>query len=334
MHGTSFDSMVHGAGTWVGVSDCHQGECGDAGNGVVVWASSDARSWSGTNLTPGNGDSSSRLLAAGATGYLLTIADDSRSPSPNELWVSADGRDWRRAALPDVGCVRELCPYPNGLAFAPSGALLVSFGAGREKESVGSYVSDDGVTWRRLKPSAFGVDALFVDSIESTESAVLLMGRPCWECEPLLWTSTDGATWDPIDDIPVERFSQPHLATGDERRVIVLTACSAVSCGGTDIWSSDDLGPWTRRFSDRDVSFAPVGFAGSGFVAVGVDEGSQDWVVLGSADGAAWGEVPNFSTTNPGDDDCVPEWLVGGARTVLLGGFLACAFWRGMVSAP
>ena len=329
--------MVRGAGAWVGVSLCYGGRCPKVGDGVVAWMSSDGETWSATNLTRATDDEvAPRFLAAGAAGYLLTTGHYTGFPfPPNQLWASADGLDWQAIGeLPHTECTRAACPHTGSLAAAPSGTILVHAVEEDEETSFGPYASEDGVHWRLVEPRAFGLDAIVVDSIESTDAAVLLMGRPCWDCEPRLWTSSDGATWDRIENVAVGQYSRPQFATGDGQRVVALTPCARV-CGGVEIWSSADGGPWIRRISNADVIGAPVGFMGSAFVAIGLDYRAMQYVVLASPDGVTWSEVPNDSGMNPAtDDECDPHWVVGANGTVLLGGEDECIFWRGTITLP
>ena len=335
MHETSFDELVHVNGTWVGATNCRPGDCGELGSGVVVWASSDGEHWSsGTNMTAASdGEFASRILAVGTTGFMLTTDPFTTPLEPTQLWLSADGRDWRAGALPDLGCTRTPCPDPRGLALAPTGTMLVSFVGRDEDERIDPLASDDGVHWRSIRPSAFGLEALFVESMESTDSAVMLVGKPCADCERRIWTSADGVTWDRVADLRLPPYSQAHLATGHGLRLITLTRCAPV-CEGTEIWGAADDEPWTLRLSERDVSYALPAFTGSAFVAVGVGVGATEWRVLASADGATWRWWPLDSAMNGADEDCPPSLLAGGSGTLLLGGYLGCGFWQGTVSLP
>ena len=329
--------MVRGPGAWVGVSSCYGGRCPEVGDGVVVWASSDGETWSANNLT---GDPppefAPRYLAAGAAGYLLTTDTYTVFPAPSSrLWSSTDGIAWRAIGeVPHTECTRKLCPHQTSLALAPSGTMLVSSGVQLEEKSFGPYASEDGSHWRLVEPSAFGLDSIVVDAIESTDAAVLLMGRPCRDCEPRLWTSTDGTTWEPIDKVPVQLYSRPHFATGNGHRVVTLTPCSP-ACGGLEIWSSADGGPWIHRISNAHAYGAAVGFTGSAFVAASLANAASRYVVLASADGVTWSEVPiNGEMGTAADDECDPHWVVGAEGTVLLGGQDECIFWRGTVTLP
>jgi hypothetical protein len=275
-----------------------------------------------------------QFLAFGAAGYLLTTGQYTEFPfPPNRLWASADGFNWKAIGeIPHTECTRKLCPNQTSLALAPSGTMLVSSGVQLEERSFGPYASEDGIQWRLVAPSAFGLDAMLVDSMESTDATVLLMGRSCWDCEPRLWTSTDGAIWERVGHVPVQRYSQPHLATANGQRVVVLTPCTP-ACGGIEIWSSADDGPWARRMSDPDAGWAAVGFSGSAFVAVAYTNNRERYVVFASADGVTWSEVPNDSAMNPAaDDECSPAWVVGANGTLLLGGRFECINWRGTVT--
>jgi hypothetical protein len=348
--GSTLEDMVRGADEWVGVSSCYGGRCPEVGDGVVVWTSSDGETWSASNVTRATGkEVAPRYLAAGAAGYLLTTDTYTEFPGPpNWLWSSPDGIAWQAIGeIPHTECTRKLCANQGSLAVTPSGTVLTHAFSQSEAKSFGPFASEDGVAWRLVEPSAFGLDNMVVDSIESTDAAVLLMGRSCWDCEPRLWTSADGTTWDHVEKVPVQLYSQPHFATGNGQRVVVLTVCSAAHvCGGTEIWSSTDGGPWTRRISNPDIYGAAVGFTGSAFVAVGLDEGCRyeggrtcgitpaRYVVFGSADGMAWSEVPNDSGMNPADEDCSPAWVVGANGTVLLGGESECINWLGTVTVP
>jgi hypothetical protein len=334
--GSVFEDIVRGEDSWVGVSACVGGRCPAIGDGVFAWTSSDGETWSASRLPPEPSvELAAGYLVAGAGRYLITTDTYTIFPGPpNQIWASADGVAWQAfGEVPRTECTRKLCANQGSLAVTPSGTVLThAFSQGEEK-SFGPFASEDGVDWRLVEPSAFGLDSIVVDSIESTDAAVLLMGRSCWHCEPRLWTSTDGATWDPVENVPVQPYSRPHFATGNGQRVVVLTPCSP-ACGGVEIWSSDDGGPWTRRISNPYVNGAAVGFTDSAFVAVGLDYGAARYVVFASADGVTWSEVPNDSGMNPADDECSPAWVVGANGTVLLGGESECIHWRGTVTVP
>jgi hypothetical protein len=349
---STIEAMVRGDEAWVGVSDCIPGECRGVDAGVAVWTSSDGRTWSGNELTADSGDRIAQHLAVGAAGYLLATEEVNRGfPRPTyRLWSSANGRTWHAIGeIPRDGCTRKFCPSLWSLALAPSGTILAHASDHLEDESFGPFASEDGVDWRVVDPGAFGLDALVVESIQSTDAAVLLVGRSCWDCEPRLWTSTDGATWDSIDEVSVLPSSFPRLATGDGQRVIVLNTCPEAQPCGTEVWSSVDGGRWTRRITYPHVLSAEVTFAGSAFVAVGLDEGCRyepgddvcnrhielaRYVVLASPDGVTWGEIPLDDTMNPVDEECWPAWIAGADDTMVLGGHFDCIFWRGTVTVP
>ena len=273
--GGFIEALVRGRDAWVGISQCSNGQCGAIGDGVVAWTSSDGETWSAHPFPHAAG---ARLvfrhLAVGAGGFLATTEDASQRFPNNlkQLWASPDGQEWQiLGELDFVGCTRRTCPLPQSLALAPTGTMLVHARDEGEEKSFGPFASDDGVKWRLLEPAAFGVDALVVDSIKSTESTVLLMGRSCWECEPQLWTSTDGARWDRIEELTMQPYSWPSVATGDGRTVVALYICPAEPKCRSEVWSSSEGGSWTRGIASP-VDRAAVTFTGFAFVAVGLDD--------------------------------------------------------------
>jgi hypothetical protein len=347
-----FESIVRGEDAWVAVTYCRSGECG---GDVLTWKSSDGETWSATALARAAGASPRfNHLAVGAGGYLLTTDDFAADfESPSQLWASADGRAWQVIGeVPSTACIRRSCPIPRSLALAPSGTMLthsVENLGSSDQESFGPYASEDGVHWRLIGPGAFGLDSLFVDSIQSTKAAVLLVGRSCRDCEPRIWTSTDGTTWEPFKNVPVQPYTTPLLATGAGQSVVVLQVCPGYPLCSTEVWSSADGGRWNRRMSHPELWGTQVTFTGSAFVAVGIhwdcvrtydeepfcdeDLHIPRYVVMASADGVTWGDVLSDSPMKPSDEDCEPFWIAGRDGTVLLGS--QCGLeWRGTVTVP
>lgn len=347
-----FEQIVRGDDAWVVVTSC--GGDGCAGD-VVTWESSDAETWSANPLPSSNAEQLRvRHLAAGAGGYLLTTDDVANLDVPARLWASPDGRAWQVIGeVPSGTCERRSCPDARSLALAPPGTILVHLAENvglSDERSFGPYASDDGVHWRSIESRAFGVDSLFVESIQSTSAAVLLVGRSCRDCEPRIWISTDGATWEPFEKVSVQPYTTPFIATGAGRSVVVLQVCPKYPLCNTQFWSADDGGRWNRRMSHAELWGTDVTFTGSAYLAVGVDLGcvpadsdppfcdedlrSPRYVVLASTDGVSWADVSTASPTEPPyPEGCESIWLAGGDGTALLGS--ECGLeWRGIVTVP
>jgi hypothetical protein len=282
-----------------------------------------------------NGPVNLDAVAYGAAGYLvLSYETDPGAPESDpdsglrrQLWTSPDGETWDRIGGRKLdGC----CLF--GLALAPSGAILIGWGDGDYERGRGPYVSDDGREWTLLKPTAFGVDSLYVEHIQSTASGVALAGWPCvpGHCDARVWTSTDGVTWDQVaGEVPGDANVRA-IATDGRRRVAALTRCPGYSCP-TDLWVSDGDGPWTLGLELPGVDNITVAFTGSAFVAIGA--GDHGFVQMASVDGSTWTELANdgLPTFRDYDEDCVPGWVAARHDTVLMGS-ADCWYWRGTVS--
>jgi hypothetical protein len=324
----AFD-LVRGDDGWVAIGDGCRAGCEQTI--WTSWFSADASSWSATPL-PFAGDSGPEQLAWGGPGYVAMGSDrqgiGDSTDVKMDVWRSSDGVTWERTdADLELGRCRAGvgCPAANGLALAPSGAIVVGYAFYEDEPSTGPYVSEGGQRWELLEPSAFGVETLEVRDVQSTASEVFLVGRTCRTCPTGIWTSADGQLWTPAGELAATDVATASIATNGSRLVAALVTCQGNTGCGSEVWSSVNGGPWTQDLVRPDLDVTKVVTAGDAFVIVGLR--GETYEALTSLDGSNWVTV---HPGPPSDDDCGVTWLAGGPGTVILGD-PDCSIWRGTI---
>ena len=144
-------------------------------------------------------------LSANSDGYLVAASDHDDVGEWGEtflqVWRSSDGRSWERVGELRLGaCNIEECPTARGVGLAPNGAIVVGAVVQNGEETGPSYVSDDGVTWRKTTiemflPGGIEIDRIVVEGVESTPTSLVLFGLACSgsgfsRCDMAVWSTT------------------------------------------------------------------------------------------------------------------------------------------------
>jgi hypothetical protein len=210
-------------------------------------------------------------------------------------WTSPDGLTW---SLHFVGTAEFT--FPVSLAVGADGTIVA---AGRSGTLPVAWTSTDGVTWQERSVLVLGADgtAERMTTIVADDHGYLAggsLGPELFERHARFWTSTDGATWQPVPDDAaafanaevrsIARFGDGYVAVGVVGPAQHPTAAVA--------WTSPEGTRWTRiddpSFVDGiAVAVAPAPFGG--LVAVGSDVGRRNAVAWTSADGRRWTRAPD-----------------------------------------
>lgn len=289
-------------------------------NGVIL-SSIDGVTWTrlaeddpalnlGTVLLYGVADGGPGIVAVG------TGCDDDTEPCAPypTVWTSVDGTAWDRSSADqevfgERGALLDVVASEHGLVAA--GGFYTTDG-GTELIEPTVWLSPDGVKWERVwqgdaydyttASAITGFQALAAGAdgrVVGVGTAVNDRG----EFVGAIWTSTDGRTWERID-----QNSEVFASNTDSDVVIQDVAAgpggfvAVGSDGGTEVavWHSSDGLLWTRA-ATADQPFDYIGSLGS------VDALGTGWVIAGphgfsdatggtvtlwtSPDGATWDRV-------------------------------------------
>lgn len=335
---------IHGPGGWVLLGSCAVEACtpGVGDSEAITIFSDDLSTWTAAALPNQQRRTNPAALVLHPDGYLvfgtaLDMDDEIILQAHLQLLRSTDGRTWTqlsRAPLPKCPPITN-CSTNPGVGVLPSGAIVAgdSFDPRASKRDKawawsGPRISLDGVDWRRVQPSRFGLEALHVSGIASTGTDVFLTGSECPDCSAHLWRSTDGEQWDlqQTGDLP------PHatisVAGGVGRVVMALVGCQIDGSCELEIWSSPDGGPWMKSFERPGVRHADLTFTDDAFVLGAKDPfRAAFWV---SGDGTTWS---NVGAPNEVEATCEPSgaWVAGGSGVVITPGESCEDSWVGRV---
>ena len=247
--------------------------------------------WSDAGVPPAlfSGVTFSGAVELGGRAVVVGCVSDPDSVPRFPAWVAEEPGAWVPATGPEPGlrggaCLQSLAVSPYGL-----------FGAYPEL-----YRSDDGYAWTRVDlglPETNG----FVSAVWAVGDRVTALVLGAAEAESTvatLYTTTDGETWEEVDDARARVFDDGGVAA-----VVTRPDGSLLAVGSTPggelvptaaMWTSDDGLAFTLT-SPRGEGFAEcsavdVTAVPGGYTAVGTcwDAGSTWLVVWSSADGAAW----------------------------------------------
>lgn len=183
------------------------------------WISADGRSWRRPASAPIARVEPGIAVAVSDTGYLVIGSPVSAGRSAPSLWASADGESWTERST-------NLGPGLLPVALASGSSGIVGSFLDPERGLVAHSV--DGRSWQ---PDSLGAVASLLAAIPGG----FLAGSEDNGVEDL-WTSTEGAEWDPIEDL--RPFARSHLhdvtvrgdtivAVGDIETSTDLTTASA-----------------------------------------------------------------------------------------------------------
>ncbi len=206
-------------------------------------------------------------------------------------WVAEEPGSWVAAMGPHnsigVSCLQSIVSTPDGL-FAAFPEL---------------YRSDDGYSWTRVDlglpdgaQTSPGVTAVW--SVGDRVTALVLQASFAESAVATLYTSTDGETWEAVDDARARVFDNGGIASVIARSDGSLLAVGS-SPGGEFVptaamWTSDDGLTWALTSPQgegfADCSATDVTAVPGGYTAVGTchDGGRTRLAVWSSADGATW----------------------------------------------
>lgn len=232
-------------------------------------------------------------------------------------WVAEEPDSWVPATGPrntiGVSCLRTVVSTPHGL-FAAFPEL---------------YRSDDGYTWARVDlglpdgaQTSPGVTAVW--SVGDRVTALVLRASLAESTVATLYTSTDGETWEAVDDSRARVFDNGGIAAVVARPGGGLLAVGA-SPGGEFVptaamWTSDDGLAWTltspRGAGFEDCAATDVTAVQGGYTAAGTcwDGERSRLAVWSSADGATWSPPvlpPDSTGDTPGSVGDVTVARVG-----------------------
>lgn len=289
-------------------------------NGVIL-ISSDGVTWTrlaeddpalnlGAVLIYGVTDRGPGLVAVG-----MGCEDDAEPCMPYPtVWTSPDGIAWDRSpANPDVfgesGAMLDVVRTEHGLV-AAGGFYTTRDDVELFQPSV--WLSPDGIQWERVwQGEAYDYTTAsaitgFQALATSADGRVVGVGTAVndeGEFVGAIWTSTDGRTWERIDQ------NSEAFASGTDSDVSILDVASGPggfvavgSDGGTDvaIWHSPDGLSWTRANTDNQPfeyigTLSAVDALGTGWVIAGPHGffgGTGGTVTLWtSPDGLTWDRV-------------------------------------------
>ena len=283
---------------------------GDDASDAAVWVSSDGEEWERVCHPSLGGPGEQQMLGVTATDSLLVavgseVVDGDRD---GVVWLSEDGRDWRRSDSEDLGGSGE--QWIVDVAFTDVGLVAVgSVGRTRDQDAA-FWTSDEGVVWDRAAaiPSFGGAGHQSVNSVVQSGGVVLAGGQNV--NDGILWQTDDGSTWEKLDS--------PGLTGEGIQGVFGLTVTGR---GILAVGESDNDGAvWLSDGSDWEIVNEPKAFGGYGrqrvnavtaadqqVVAVGGDF-SYDRIFLGggsegSLDGAVWAMGTDGSWMRVGGSD-------------------------------
>jgi Kelch motif len=237
--------------------------------------------------------------------------------SPNQVWSSADGSNWR---LENASVSFPARNYFKLLAF--KSALWV---IGGESLSTGAMLNDvwtssDGSTWTQATSSAFPARAFFAAT--ASDSAMCIAGGqfPTTQLANDVWCSTDGATWTAATTAAPWGGREFAELVSFNGRLWILGGF----WGGAyaDIWSSADGVSWAQETAQAEF--------GERFSHRVITDGKQLWLIAGndgyqsaqrdvwsSSDGRKWTLVTNGAQFSPRFEEGAEYlngqlWVIGG----------------------
>lgn len=244
--------------------------------------------WTDAGVDPGVFGDMVITAAVQLGGRVVAVGCDNGSAawSPSfPAWVAEEPGAWVPATGTGPACFQDAVATPHGVYAAAFPDL---------------YRSVDGYTWSKV-PGTLPSDAWGVTAVFAAGDRVTVLVQQATEGESRtagLVTSTDGETWQAIDDTRARVFDDADVAAAVTRPDGSLLAVGA-SPGGQFVptaamWLSDDGLSWSLvspvgdGFADcfaTDVTAVPGGYAAVGSCAGGDARALAIW---SSADGAVW----------------------------------------------
>ena len=215
----------------------------------------------------GNGSMRSGLVAVGEGLVAQTVRGD--------VFWSPDGRRFEKVVEAQVwGSDADVPPDPSDvLDVAPDRVRSSCRPRARRAPDVPAFVA---------------TDAMLVAMVPEDDPSVV------WPvCEPVLWTSFDGISWEPMSEqSPFPDGAYVYDLAWREGRFV---AVGGIGYSTVMLWSSFDGRSWEpfERFAgDEEIDLTDVEGGPLGWVVVGVPRDGSDRVGWFSEDGECWEPIP------------------------------------------
>jgi len=239
-------------------------------------------------------------------------------------WTSTDASTWSLHPI-------DSDPFSFAVAVA-TGADGTFAAVGRSGSLPVAWTSADGATWQQHAVPTLGHDGIAerMTTIVAGATGFIAggsVGPELFDRHARFWTSTNGATWQPVPDDPTsfanaEVRSIVKVADGFVAVGVVGTAQQATAAVA---WTSPDGSHWTRV---DDPSFAAAvvvsvaAMPSGGLVAVGSDVDRREAVAWASSDGRRWTRAPSQASLRyPGGYMWMTDVTPVGDRVLAVGIF-------------
>lgn len=258
---------------------------GADGSGAAAWATIDGVHWTraaaAASLAGIAGGTAMTAVVAWRGGFVAAgrAQDAPAGSSVAAAWLSADGLTWRR--VPDGGFAAGAITGLAAGAAAGAGRIVAVGIAppttvrGIQHETSVAWVSEDGLTWRRVTAPSLSAGAM--RAVAAGGPGFVAVGSGAADDRAMAWTSPDGIDWTaaPVGaaflnyTLPIRAHAV--VATGSG-----LVAVGWKSDGGNGsavAWRSPDGVRWMRlpdlpSFSGGEMD--GVAIVGTELVAVGL----------------------------------------------------------------
>ena len=223
------------------------------------------------------------------------------------FWRSADGATWTPVTTDDAAFdganTIDLLAEPSGLVAYGTSAEPSCSGPSAATtcgpDHFGVWTSPDGTTWTRSATHVF--DSANVASLTSGPDGLIAVGNLGWD-KPQMWSSSDGATWEPVDVTDGE-FSNAHFFVvrgwsggyvmgGSVGGTEPSSSGTLSAAGAAAAWWSADGRTWhaadVNRIGLTGVAIQSLYVGRDGLLAIGSEWGGQAATGWWSSDGHVW----------------------------------------------
>ena len=312
-----------------------RGCVGDSQCEAIVWTSADGRAWTRTPASDATyigvhfattGPAIGMFdVAAGEPG-IVAIGYAARPDLQATVWFSPNGTSWERIPLG----LEPPATSPSGLlgarvsAVTWDGGQFVLVGEDRSgwngdgatlaaaKARAAAWTSPDGRTWTRVPHNPVFEVGGFTDTMEDPSSGgmadviagpdgLIATGSVCNAklvvgCQPAVWTSLDGTSWERMKGVP---------ALSGSLRAIAASGTGYVAVGVGTVLTSRDGRTWVQQPVEPPNDFQTVTWIGDRFFATVLGGRETVWT---SEDGSAW--IPAVVDGGPTTDakDASAKW--------------------------
>jgi molecular chaperone DnaK len=179
----------------------------------------------------------STAVAVGWTGLGTTVRP--------AVWTSTDGRTWTLQLPSNDFKPGTLIKQLTAITTTPDNRLLAIARDDRQDKEEGdstAYTSADGKTWLPLQTTGLsGSGPQEVDRLIRTDNTYVALGSVLDGAKrgPAIWTSTDGAKWDPSPYVPQGQPNLQGIARQPDGKLLV--------CGSIGSGEPPPLSCWTQK---------------------------------------------------------------------------------------